>query len=113
MADAESRRTEVKKEKKMTRRYGRQGRKYNRAGLPDPRGHWGTGVPASAGFMPEKAVQLVDGRAFAGGSPQLAINYPDRPPSSSNAPPQSTGMKLSRQGAQKTRLKHGLMRRKR
>lgn len=69
----------------MTRRYGRQGKKYNRSGLPDPRGTWATGVPASAGFVPEQPVQVV-------------------------APgPASTGMKLSRQGAQKTRLKHGLL----
>jgi hypothetical protein len=47
----------------MTHTTGRFGRRFARS---DPRGHWGTGVPASAGFMPEEPVILErSGHTFA------------------------------------------------
>jgi len=53
----------------MTIKTGRSGRRYSRAGM-DPRGHWGAGVPASAGFMPERQPILEgDGYVFAGPRP--------------------------------------------
>ncbi len=47
----------------MTHKIGRLGRRFARS---DPRGHWGAGVPASAGFMPEQPVILErTGHTFA------------------------------------------------
>jgi len=108
----------------MTHKTGRLGRRYSRAGMGDPRGTWGSGVPASAGFMPEQQPILEgDGYVFAGPRPASSGVYDDadvsqvsvgrrygvntRPqiqipqirPASSFKP----GMKLSRQGAQRTR----------
>ena len=55
----------------MTHRTGRFGRKFARS---DPRGHWGTGVPASAGFMPEEPVILQrSGHTFAQTSPDDVV----------------------------------------
>ena len=92
----------------MTHRTGRQGRNYSRAGLGpgwagnagvsqishpsrrysgvdsdrDPRGTWGTGAPASAGFMPERHVYLEthpgSGYAFAGPRPASSGVDPSR-----------------------------------
>ena len=59
----------------MTYKIGRAGIRYSRAGL-DPRGHWGVGVPASAGFVTEEPVVINQDRVQ---------------------------FKLSRQGAQRTR----------
>lgn len=119
----------------MTYKTGRLGRKFSRAGVMDPRGHWGTGVPASAGFMPERSPILQgEGYVFAGACPEgtklvgvdvwgnpicepvgaekdLAI--PTQHHQRSGRKPRGIGLKLSRQGAQRTRLKHGLLRRKR
>lgn len=66
----------------MTYRIGRAGIRYSRAG-PDPRGHWGAGAPASAGFIPEEPVAINQNRAQ---SEFLNSQF-----------------KLSRQGAQRTR----------
>lgn len=109
----------------MTHRNGRFGRKYNRSGIGDPRGHWGTGVPSSAGFAPEQPVVLEgEGIVFAGqtdcpdgkiwNKERQQCEYPDlRDPFKSNNQTGDSGLKLSRSGAPKTRLKHRLLRRRR
>lgn len=115
----------------MTYRTGRLGRRYARAGLMDPRGHWAREPGASAGFIPEQSPILVgDGIVFAfvNARPQLAppcildesgkcLPPPKKTSQSSIDRVEvlrggSTSFKLPR-NAPKTRLKHGLLRRKR
>jgi hypothetical protein len=99
----------------MTYNNGRLGRRYNRAGMGDPRGSWAKGVPASAGFYPAQGVR------FAGTGDPLKCddrNTPHCVETESRVAKygksfSSTGLKLSRRGAPKTRLKHGMTKRRR
>jgi hypothetical protein len=110
----------------MTRRYGTFGKKYNRIGVGDPRGQWERGVGASAGFRTATPVTL-DGVVYAGDAvcPPGMKKCPDGTCTTiglecvpfiqaPNQPQQESrrSSKLSRHGAQKTRLKHGMTRRR-
>jgi len=94
----------------MTYRNGRQGQRYNRAGMGDPRGRWAAGAPASAGFVPERGVR------FAGTNDPL--HCPEMPSCSESEARARRfsgthgGPKLSRNGAPMTRLRHGMTKRR-
>jgi len=115
----------------MTYSNGRNGRKYNRANI-DPRGSWAAGVPASGGFYPQRGIRFSGtedplcpphapcastdeaGRTFAAIYAAAGACTPHAPCVSTDEAGRSFasvshGMTLSRHGAQKTRLSHGLM----